>query len=210
VATNKLLVFSSKRWLLIASLVFMATLSILIYGYNQYYRKDSIGIEVVQGIVYKTSKDTTEIIQQRGEKLNQGDTLEVSKNGLVVLIFHDGSTLTFSNGTKIKYEYFKTENEQNHFKFSDLTQENTFEYVTQAYSNKTGAVILGRVNDASGTKSEILGVKETKISDTEKLKLWDNINKCMQQNNSELIEYKAKLQDCLKKENLENLDILSL
>ena len=97
------------------------------------------------------------------------------------LIFHDGSVLTFIAGDKIKYDYFKVIDQHNHFNFNNINENANFEYITQSYLSKAGAVILGRETSMDGlTKSRVLGAVDKKLNDEEKVKMWNIVNNCIQ------------------------------
>jgi len=199
----------SKRWLIVIGLLLLLIVSSLFYTYNQFYRQDRIGLEVLQGIVTKTSAGVKQIIPNKGENVFPGDLIEVSKDSSVAMIFHDGSVLSFVAGDKIKYDYFTSIDQHNHFNFNNLSQNTNFEYITQSYLSKAGAVILGRESSMDGrSKSKVLGAVDKKLSDTEKVKMWNALNKCIQEADKNKI-YQETLNKCLNDNNIASLESLS-
>jgi hypothetical protein len=198
-----------KRKLIIAGFVFLLILSTSFFIYNQFYRQDRIGVEVLQGMVTKTSGGLREIIPTKGQSIFPGDSFEVSKDSTAALIFHDGSVLTFVAGDIIKYSNFKLVEQRNHFSFNNLGQNSNFEYITQSYLSKAGAVILGREDSLDGlTRSKVLGAVEKKLNDEEKIKMWDVLNKCIQASDTKQL-YQQTLNNCLTQNNISSLESLS-
>ena len=75
----------SKRWLIVIGLLLLLLVSGLFYTYNQFYRQDRVGLEVLQGIVTKTSSGGKQIIPNRGENIFPGDSIEVSKDSTLAI-----------------------------------------------------------------------------------------------------------------------------
>jgi hypothetical protein len=200
----------SKKWLITGVVVIALVVFGLVYGYNQFYRQDKISIEVLQGSVVKTSSNQKNTVPSRGDIILPNDSLEISKDGSMVLIFHDGSTLAFKAGENIKYDKFTVTDQKNHFSFVKLNSGEKFEYVTESYLNKAGAVILGKEDTSmenNMSRSQVLGASERKIEDVDKIKLWDKLNTCIQKDKNEMI-YSKLVQKCMDENNLYTLESL--
>lgn len=182
----------------------------VVYSYNQFYRHDRISVEVLQGSVIRTSSNQKNTIPSRGTVILPNDSLEVSADGSMVLIFHDGSTLAFKAGESIKYEKFSVVDQKNNFSFEKLNNNEKFEYVTESYLNKAGAVILGKEDasmDNTMNRTQVLGASDRKIEDVDKIKLWDKLNNCIQKDKNEMI-YTKLVQKCMDENNLYTLESL--
>ena len=199
----------SKKWLITGVLVVALVVFGAFYNYNQINRQDKISIEVLQGSVVKTSGNQKNTVASRGQILVPNDSIEISKDGSMVLIFHDGSTLAFKAGENIKYEKFSVVDQKNYFSFLKLSNNSEkFEYVTESYLNKAGAVILGKENvgmENSLSRSEVLGASERKIDDVDKIKLWDSLNLCIQKEKNNLI-YSKLVQKCMDQNKIYTLE----
>ncbi len=202
----------SKKWLILAGLIASLSIFTLAYSFNQFYRLDRISLVVLQGSVIKDANNKKNIIPASGSVILPGDSIEISKDGGVVMIFHDGSTLSFKAGESIKYTSFDFKDQRNHFSFIKTSNNNeSFEYVTDTYINKAGAVILGKQDaNMEGTQlnSKVLGASEKVKSHEEKIQLWDNLNKCIQTGKDNLL-YPKLIEKCMAENNIYTLESLS-
>lgn len=162
-----------------------------IYAYNEFYRQDKISLEILQGVVVKYDQNN-KIIPKTGEKIVPGDVIELSSDSIVALVFHDGSVVSFKNEEKLKYGKFTASQQRNYFEFINLKNSETFEYVTQTYLSKAGAVILGQNKSSKEVLSfgnihqeKVLGAND-KTSDIKlKQELWNKLNICLNEPKAE-------------------------
>jgi len=202
----------NKKWLISATLISILAIFGFVYSFNQFYRQDRISLEVLQGSVIKTSDSQKNTIPARGNGIFPGDSIEISADGAVAMIFHDGSTLAFKAGEIIKYQNHDLKDQKNYFNFVKPSSNNeNFEYVTETYLNKAGAVILGRQDgnmDNGNLNSQVLGASEKKITEVDKIKLWDSLNKCIQNGKNDLV-YSKLVEKCMSENNLHTIESLN-
>jgi len=201
----------SKRWTILILTLLLIFSVLIIYFYHEFYRQDKISLEILSGEVTKTKSNQRSMVEQRGTEFLPGDSIEVAKDGAVVLIFHDGSVMTFKNGDSLKYNQFKSTDRNNLFTFTNLKTNEDFEYVTQSFLNNTGAAIIGKegndnTDQNNEIKTKVLGANEKKFTDKERESIWKNIAVCMQSPKEGEI-FGSTLQRCLENNNLKSLGL---